>query len=958
MPPKRAAGTVAPMDDLYFRLYREHAATAKQVAILLLVGKFYEMYDSITATTCVTNVRAAAEACGCAAEPRPTTNPGTQRIFWGFPEQSLAKFERMLVAAGYTVAVYTQTKDSSGAVTARPLEHISSPGTYLDPEERATSQTDRHLLGLCLEPYRDVVKGQTHWYGAATAFDVTTGCLVSTEFDLTLVDGRPCADSIQPFLSAHPAIEVVLWWSGAAAAMPSEAVILALVAPMGARPLVQRFAVDATTENTAMADRQRMTFLQEIFQPKTALSLDAFLEIERHPFVRRSLSHLLRFIKKHNESYLSSLPTHRIWASDEACVLGNLALQQLAMLPATAEKPHESLLHWLQRATTAMGRRALRERCLTPLTDIAVLEFRQERIEQLRTTALRKDLQARLTGVSDLPRLIRRFQLGTAGTKELKQLLRSYDAIRGLMDCVGTAGLPFEDDMDALKAHAVSLKLTWSLERIEASEAVVDDRIAVGICHPWNRGVQPALDACEDRWATLQRRMEALRQSWNEALEESEAVTWSLKDDAPFTFSCTNRRAKILQPLIQRKHGIPVEIVQRGTQTTVSLMTESLQAANAEALALRAEWKVLVGEAWIATWSAWLLAQSGVLGQMVTFVAELDVDCGLAEAAELYGYVRPVYVESTETAVAGVQIAALRHPILERVHTATPYIPHSVSFGALRGEGAHTDCGMLLYGVNAAGKSSLGKAVGLAVVMAQIGMPVPATAMRLIPYTGLYTRILGNDNLWLAMSSFVVEMTEFRSILRGATNRTLVIGDELCAGTETESAVAIVGAGIQVLAKRGVHFLFATHLHELGEYSGVKSYHLSVRAQGSALLYDRLLKEGAGSAMYGLEVCRGLDMDREFLALAFQLREERVGLAMKASRYNAGVVVSRCSLCGATDGLETHHIVPQREFKESELEKNRISNLAVLCAACHDKHHAGSLTVGGWVQTSEGRVLL
>jgi DNA mismatch repair protein MutS len=208
------------------------------------------------------------------------------------------------------------------------------------------------------------------------------------------------------------------------------------------------------------------------------------------------------------------------------------------------------------------------------------------------------------------------------------------------------------------------------------------------------------------------------------------------------------------------------------------------------------------------------------------------------------------------------------------------------------------------------------------------------------------------------MSSFVVEMTEFRSILRGATNRTLVIGDELCAGTETESAVAIVGAGIQVLAKRGVHFLFATHLHELGEYSGVKSYHLSVRAQGSALLYDRLLKEGAGSAMYGLEVCRGLDMDREFLALAFQLREERVGLAMKASRYNAAVVVSRCSLCGATEGLETHHIVPQREFKESELEKNRVSNLAVLCAACHDKHHAGSLTVGGWVQTSEGRKLV
>jgi DNA mismatch repair protein MutS len=152
---------------------------------------------------------------------------------------------------------------------------------------------------------------------------------------------------------------------------------------------------------------------------------------------------------------------------------------------------------------------------------------------------------------------------------------------------------------------------------------------------------------------------------------------------------------------------------------------------------------------------------------------------------------------------------------------------------------AQTSNGILLYGVNAAGKSSLGKALGLAVLMAQTGMPVAASAMTLVPYTGLFTRILGNDNLWAGMSSFIVEMTEFRSILRGAGPRSLIIGDELCAGTETASATSIVAAGIQRLADQNANFLFATHLHELQEIvNNTKNHQLSFdRPFGSGKSY-------------------------------------------------------------------------------------------------------------------------
>jgi DNA mismatch repair protein MutS len=360
----------------------------------------------------------------------------------------------------------------------------------------------------------------------------------------------------------------------------------------------------------------------------------------------------------------------------------------------------------------------------------------------------------------------------------------------------------------------------------------------------------------------------------------------------------------------------------------------------------------------------------------------LDTDVALAACAEEYGYVRPVYEEVADEAEAnarsGLAVVGLRHPILERVHSETPYISHSIALGSLASAAsaaASADQGILLYGVNAAGKSSLSKAIGLAVLMAQIGMPVPATEMRIAPYKSLFTRILGNDNLWAGMSSFVVEMTEFRSILKAAGPTTLVLGDELCAGTETVSAIAIVGAGIQTLVGKGAQFVFATHLHELMTMpelaaplatGAVRAYHLSVVPDmRGRLIYDRKLKEGSGSPIYGLEVCRGLDMDAGFLEAAMGIRRRLEGARGFAatSRYNAAIPVQACSVCGKTQGtLETHHIRPQAAADakgrvEPGRHKNEAGNLVVLCESCHDAHHRGDLEIRGWVATTEGRVL-
>jgi DNA mismatch repair protein MutS len=988
MPPKKTvkasggagATPLAPsIETLYFQHYDAYVAKyGPRTAILLQVGKFYEVYDSIDMRTGVSRANAIAvvEACEVAIDPKPTEDPLRSRVFWGFPEASLAKFERMLVAKGYTVVVIAQKKDGTGDVIERVVDHISSPGTFWDIEGGLAVRKDEQiLLGIYIEPYMDSEKSLPHWYVASTAFDSMTGKAVSTETDLTVLDGKPVYDPIEPFWSVYPPAEVVVWWSSATLVPPTQKQFQALFA--GYTPLVHIVQLDPKKEMSVLEDRKRLTFLTEIYHPDTAIGIAEYLGIERHPFVRRSLALLLAFIQDHNPSYLRNLHAHTLWCPDEYCLLGNAALEQLAMLPPNAARPQESLLHWLQKTTTSMGGRALRERCLKPLTDCDELEARQERIATLRaTSAARVAIEAQLKGVFDLPRIYRRIQLGSATTDDLLQLVVTYKKAAALLAATEGAVYGLQDSAAAalVAEHLTAVVSMWDEDRIRAAKQVGgggggDAGIALGSCHVWRRGVHPELDAQEDAWAALETTALGIKTQWETLLEDSGAIEWTLREDVPFTFTTTARRATSIAALAKSRLRQDVTHTKRGASTTVVLDSPELGHANTEGAALRAAWRAAVVSAWRADWRVWTEAAiaTGVLEILVDFLATLDVECTLARIADEYGYVRPTYVESTQAAVAGVHIQDLRHPILERV-TTSPYVPHTLSYGAFSDDKTG---GLLVYGVNAAGKSSLGKALGLAIVLAQCGIPVPAKAMRLIPYTGLFTRILGNDNLWAGMSSFVVEMTEFRSILRAAGPRTLVIGDELCAGTETASATSIVAAGVQTLRARGAHFFFATHLHELAEIpevsnnAGVRMVHLSVHATAAGVLvYDRVLRDGCGSPMYGLEVCRGLDMDAEFLRLAFDYRKRLFGGAVAAgpSRYNAAVLMTACGVCGSRNGLETHHIVPQAAANAAGriapgVHKNTGANLVVLCDTCHKAHHGGMLEIQGWADTTAGRKL-
>ena len=289
--------------------------------------------------------------------------------------------------------------------------------------------------------------------------------------------------------------------------------------------------------------------------------------------------------------------------------------------------------------------------------------------------------------------------------------------------------------------------------------------------------------------------------------------------------------------------------------------------------------------------------------------------------------------------------------------------------------------GILIYGLNASGKSVLMKAIGLSIIMAQCGMYVPATHFELSPYDSIYTRITGNDNIFKGQSSFTLEMTELNAILKRSTNRTLVIGDEVCRGTEHISGNAIVASTVITLAAIKSTFIFATHLHELVHLekikalTNVKAYHLTVDfdPKHDVLIYDRRLKEGSGDKVYGILVAKYIIQNPEFMDLTLSIKNElnqnfSSMISGKTSRYNSKLFVYKCQLCQKNDvqsdisPLQTHHINFQSNCDENNrvigaehIQKNSLSNLIVICESCHQKIHHGELEIDQCEMTSKGK---
>ena len=919
--------------SLYKELYTKFSSQyGPDTCIFLMVGKFYELYALYKEdlTPVALSVKKASELMNIALKEFPVEG-GFTKLWSGIPEQSLHKFAMQLTREGWTVVVVDQVKNASDLVIDRIPTRILSPGTHVE----AAGPERLSVAGLWIE-----LSGNT----AASVLDLMTGETVS------FCSTRP--DEILHMMQVYGVKEVVIASEESTADESSYRSMYGFGSHVSLRVLPAN-----TFQLLTSSAFRREEFFRKMFKIRSVLPVRSTLHLEgEHPSLELSVVVLLRFVEDHFPHQAERLTVHKVYTPAQHMRLSNNILEQLNILTQTKQK---SVLSLLERTHSALGKRMLRERILRPVTDPTVLESRWTHVEFLQhlSKADKMKLERYIKGLYDIPRLHYKLSEGKLEASDVQQLFWSYQAASLLANALRATPLAqpesLRETFQAYREHFTKL-----LDEAKANQRVQGEYVGFLTpmsgprCYTQEQTIAALQQGWTQRWTTFCSTATNLSPDtfhmeskgddewmWEGPRGAAKAIR-AVIDSKVFTGRGASTTASLTNLEIHAKSNGPITLTSTEWTTFCDSLRTNVRLLNA---ALREEVRLVCDDLWEQVkifqddWIEWL--------------GSVDCSLALATVAEEYGWCKPKLGE-------GLEAIGLRHPLLETAATRAAYVKHDVCLGS---DGSQPK-GWLIYGVNASGKSSLMKAVGIAVILAQAGSFVPATSFSLRPYDAAFSRIWNHDNVWAGLSSFAVEVSELRGILQCATKHSLVLGDEVCSGTESSSATALVAAVLEHLDSLGAHFIFATHLHDVLKVPGflprpsLAVYHLRVdRTPEGKLIYDRRLQPGPGSTAYGLEVAKAMGLPLTLMDRAHEIRRALGGMAAAeeapTSSWNAQIQRQACEMCGHAiiRNLEVHHLTPRAEGGS-----NVLRNLAVLCETCHDKHHAGELEVGELQMTSDG----
>jgi len=935
--------------EQYVALYKTHSAVyGPNTAILLLVGTFYELYDipEPTSKEPQTSMKRAIDLMGIKLTTKLGNGPnGSDTLFGGFPEDQLHKFANLLTRENWTVIVLDQKKSTRGKVESREIVRILSPGTHI---ESSTADT-LYVGGLWLSPasWTDSHSSTPPSFAAAVV-DITTGATHTYESITSGTKTLWSSDDLVHFFQVYSPREIVIWWAGDAIDAPAELFLRRLTGLSTAHLHIRHVT-------TQLAPLAREELLRRCFKPKSILPLRTMMGIAGLPLTENVLCSSLQFLLDHHPAAVSLLRLPAIWSPEDSIYLGNHALSQLNIITA---KEDNSVLALFLRTFTAMGRREMRRRILYPITSAAELEGRYEEIDWCLGdgSASYSGMAASLRSCADLTKLHRKIVLASVEAEDVLALDQTYHSAKTIAGLVGE-GAPLSyaaADAAALEAWTATFLAVFDIEKARSAS---NDAFCL------TEAAGPRCAAIEAEIIAERRQIAAIHQALS-AWTAVDTEYFRLEEKESYIQVAVNKSTGVHVSAALKKRGIPALLegtIVLSKKSSQTLEIPALSTAYNHILSLREQLvKAIREELGVACEQ---LSQSAATWDSIeAWVSKVDMSMTIAAVSKKQGFVRPTLLPGN---VSHLHIEGLRHPLIEMQKTRTEYVCHDVRLDA-------ATQGWLVYGMNASGKSSLMKAVGIATILAQAGCYVPARRFEFCPFFSIFTRILNRDDLWAGLSSFAVEMTELVDILKRAGPQSLVLGDEVCSGTESASAMSIVGAAIGHLASRGAKYIFATHLHglqsvqEVAEIKSLQVWHLRVRHDPvkDLLIYERTLHPGAGSSLYGLEVAKAMGLPFDVLETAHTIRRRITGKVSDTeaatSTWNAAVTRRACEVCGAeiAADLEVHHIAERHTAVGGRLPDgtalNAPRNLIVVCEACHDKHHAGQLHIGPLRQTSDG----
>lgn len=718
--------------------------------------------------------------------------------------------------------------------------------------------------------------------------------------------------------------------------------------------------------------------LKKIFKNIGMISVIEFLELEKKPLQIISYVYLLQFCYELNNKILDGLLKPIFIENEEYLGLVNNALENLNIICNDNKNKDKtaSLLNLLNNCKTSIGKRYFKHCLINPLTNVSKIKKRYNQTDYFIKNNLYKEVIPYLEKIYDLEKLFKKMILQNLQPSQMIFIYNSLLSLQQLYIILNNNKCNFKELNWSIESYNSLTELIeyfntkFNLEEMEKVNLININR------NLFNIDVYPKIDILERELIYTEKIFEQVCY----CLNEESNIEYKLeinKDNIRNIIVTKNRYQNLLKDqkrvdnvnkLLKNNcnmnlNDISSKPFSSSNTTTLKISFKNMNTYQTELIDLQNQIKTETKELYLQELNYLYENFKDLFKNITSFISKIDFYSCNASNSITYCYSKPIITESVDSYI---KAQGLRHPLIEQINLDTPYISNPIEIGT------EITKGIILYGLNASGKSSYMKSVGMNLIMAQAGLYTSTKYFEFSPYKHIFSRVVGGDNIFKQQSTFVSEISEIRTILKRSTNKSLILGDELLSSTETTSAIALVAAGINCLSNKKSSFLFASHLHELCKLDqvknlkNVKTYHLSVEfdKENNRLIYNRLLKEGNGNTLYGLEVAKSLDLPSDFLLLANQIRQEYTGNSLNIvntnkSKYNSKIFMDKCSICGQNTE-EIHHIIEQKNanntgiIETEQIHKNRKSNLMNVCNICHDNIHNQKIEVKGYVQTSDG----
>lgn len=922
----------------YIKLHQEQQKKyGDNTLILMQVGSFHEMYCTDKEGPPLHNI---AEELDVICTKKNKKNPisVSNPYMLGFPTHALSKFVDILVKKQYTLVIVDQVSEPPKPI--RKITKTFTPSTYVESKNEFSQNYGNYLVSIIIEKGINLNKNESIMVGLS-AIDLTRGKIFYHEGISKNYDSTYSLDDACRFLQRFPPSEVI--WTSKEKDKINK---------MKLSEIIEYLNLPKTTNEikyTKVKPLSKISFQKKKFQELFDLEIDELDNLDIWSNARLSLMLSFYYIERINSTLLRQLEKPKIFSDETNLHLGNKALNQLNFLDP------EGIIKVIDKTETIMGKRFLLENLSSPLTDATILSQRYQDIKNISKSS--DKIRKYLDNIYDLDKINRKIELETVTPSELYKLSSSLEDFLKTKDILSKELSVDFSIFDKVQNIFKRINKTFDTEKIMSLNNL-DVRTSF-----FNKGIFNKIDTVQNKLDDTENCYERLRIFLENNLEEGKFIKGksfvklerNLVDG--IFLSLTQKRAEKIKTSLENKKSFNIEgITLKNLDTNLDFVIrnknckikgewfnkkfkEKVELENELVTIIKEKYQEFVKE---------LKTFTNDIKDISQTIAYLDFINSGAIIKTKYHYCLPVIQESEESFFKAKNI---RHPLVERI-SENEYIPQDISLGKkLKG--------MILYGVNSAGKSTLMKSIGINVILAQIGYPVSAEKFTFSPYHSIFTRILGNDNIYSGLSSFMVEMIELNAILNRNNKNTLVIADELCRGTEVDSANVIVVYMIEQLAKNNASFISASHLHKIMEFESIKNlesikaYHLDVKYHKNNLIYNRELKEGQGNDFYGLEIAKYIIEDNNFSNRTLELTNKLEEL--KTSKYNSKLVMEKCELCESKDKLETHHIVFQKDFNKKLVNKNKfhlvkndLNNLVCLCQKCHDEIDRNNIKIKKW----------